>query len=157
LARAQVPGGARVLDQRVLVGAHAEWVLVADLLRVHEEPASVEVARELAVAVLDPAPGEGLGREPRVEAAVGPHGAERRHGGVRLLLAAQRREAALAEGGRFVHDAGPGVELDEAPADDAPQPLARRIAREPAEGRLVAAPDERLAPQRLQDLELAPE
>ena len=71
---ADVPGGTRVLDERVGVGAPAEGVVVAVLLGVDEQAALLEIVADLLVAVLDPAAGVAL--EAIDERAVGLDRAE---------------------------------------------------------------------------------
>ncbi len=121
---------------------------MADLLRVPEQAALLELAGEVAVAVLHPAPRVGFGRDLGIEAAVGADRTEQRQLGIFTLLGAQQLEVDLAEGGRDVDHAGAGVELDEVGRDDAPEARCRMLALVPVERRHVAATHELFTAQR---------
>jgi hypothetical protein len=152
---AHVPGGPRVLDQRIVVRAHAERVLVPDLLRVPAQPALLELAGEVAVGLLHPAARVRRGRQLRVEAAVGPHGAEQGQVGPLPALGLQQLEVHLAKGGRSVHHAGARVEVDEVAGHHPPQVGALLATGVPVEGRHVATPHQLPAGQPALDRELA--
>ena len=150
-----VPGGPRVLDERVAVGAPAERVIVPVLLGVHEQPGVLQVVLDLFVAVLDPAAAVAL--EPLHERAIRFHCAEERHVRARGKRAPMRVEVVLAEGGGDVNDAGAGVERHEVGCDDAPDHVleAARLGREEVERRAVCLADEVRPLELALDLELA--
>jgi hypothetical protein len=147
--RADVPGGARELDERIGVGAPAERVVVPVGLRVDEPPAPLELGEDVLVAVFDPT--AGVGRELRAERAVGADGAEEREVLVLCKELPVRHVVVLAERGRDVDDARAGVERDEVGREDLPHgrvPL--RVVRVEVERRHVRGPHE-LFPEELRE------
>ena len=162
---ADEPGGAGVLDERVLVRTPAEGVLVADGLVVEQAAFLPQAADDRLVRFLDPLAFEprDLGGEPPVRA----HRAGQRDlSGV--LVAGNRLPVEvvvhLAEGGGLVHESGALVEFHEVGGEDPPEGGDRTPAREAAlqgvepvpevvEGRPVAAADEFLAGEGAADRE----
>ena len=139
---ADVPRRTRELDQRVLLRAHAEGVLVADPLAVPQQSPLVELAGEVAIAVLHPAPGVGRVGNLGIEAAVRQDRAEEGKIGMPFLLAAQQIEVHFAESGCHVDDAGARVQLHEVRLDDPPVGELTAISEEPIEGRRVGPSDQ---------------
>jgi hypothetical protein len=140
--RPDVPGRAGVLDQCIVLGAHAEGILVANPLEVPQQTPCLELAREVAIALLHPAAGVGRVGDRGIEAAVREDRAQEREIGIPLLLAAQQLEVHLTEGGCDVDDAGARVELDEVRSHDPPVGEIAAAAEEPVEGRRIRLADQ---------------
>src|SRR5690606_275888 len=118
--RADEPTGASELNQRIVLGAPAERILVTLELLVHEQRTLGELAHDVTIGVLHPTPGVLL--ELGLEAPVRVHGADELDL-VRVLVASElalvRLVVVLAERGRHVDDARTRVERDEVREDDA--------------------------------------
>ncbi len=122
--RADVPGGPRILDERIAVGAPAEWVIVPVGLRVDEQARVFEVVLDFLVAVPDPPALIALEaldeRTVRLDRA---HQIERRRTVARRespLLLDEQAMVVFAERRRDMDDPRARVERDEVADDDPP-------------------------------------
>ena len=55
LGRADEPALARILNERILFGPPAEWIVVEVLFLVKQQPALLQIADDVLVAIFDPA------------------------------------------------------------------------------------------------------
>ena len=126
---ADEPALARILDQRVFFGPPAERIVVDVLLLVEQHALGLQLADDVAVAVLDPA-ALVLGRFGG-ERAVGGDGADQRRAlavDEPGLLGLEHVEVHLAERRGLVDDARAGVDGDEIGRHDPPCQMCCRAA-----------------------------